>query len=241
MYNNLKYTLIILAKNDDETLYNKVIELTSCSISNFYIIVVNYGSVSLPSNGRIKILNNCANGIYDSMNHAIRHVTTKYYIVSGLDDKILIHNLDKINFEEIDQDILIFNVIKNNKKYSYFKPSQVIHGPTGVFPSHTVGLMIKTSLHKKYGLYSLRYKVISDCYFIGKSILGGCTCKLINITSGFVGNSGYSYQNQFLSEKECLDVRKEFGLNIIVNYYLYLIRIIRRYLKYFVYKSFKNI
>ena len=241
MVNSFKYTLIILAKNNDEILAKKVNELTSCSINNFYIIVANYGSIFLPLNNRIKVLNNCVNGIYDSMNQAISHVSTEYYIVLGLDDEILIYNLDKINFEEINQDILICNVIKNKKKYTYFKPRQVIFGPTGVFPSHTVGLLIKTSLHKKYGLYSLRFKVISDCYFISKSILGGCTYKSINITSGVVGSSGYSYQNQFLSEKECLEVRKEFGLNLILNYYLYLFRIIRRFLKYLVYKSYKNI
>ena len=90
-------------------------------------------------------------------------------------------------------------------------------------------------------MYSLRFKVISDCYFISKAILGGCTCKLINLTSGIVGSSGYSFQNQFLSEKECFEVRRELGLNLILNYYLYFIRILRRLIKKTAYKTIKNI
>ena len=241
MSEDFKYTIIILAKNENILLCQKIHEITSHNIKDFLIIVANYGSVNLPPNKRIMVLNNCCNGIYDSMNQAIKYVSTKYYIVAGLDDEIIIRNISKVDFKRNDHDIIIFKVIKDNKQYSYFRPSMVSRGPTGVFPSHTVGLLIKTSLHEKYGMYSLRFKVISDCYFIGKAILGGCTCKLINLTSGIVGSSGYSFQNQFLSEKECFEVRRELGLNLILNYYLYFIRILRRLIKKTTYKTIKNI
>tara|TARA_B100000989_G_scaffold103827_1_gene76072 strand:+ start:16569 stop:17294 length:726 start_codon:yes stop_codon:yes gene_type:complete len=241
MSESFKYTIIVLAKNENILLCQKINELTSHNIKNFLIIVANYGSINLPPDKRIKILNNCCNGIYDSMNQAVKNVTTKYYIVAGLDDEILIRNISKVDFKRNDHDIIICRVIKDNKEYSYFRPNMVVRGPTGVFPSHTVGLLIKTSLHDKYGMYSPRFKVISDCYFIGKAILGGCTCKLINLTSGIVGSSGYSFQNQFLSEKECYEVRKEFGLCFPLNYFLYVIRISRRLIKINVYKTFKNI
>lgn len=238
---SIDYTIIILAKNEDLLLHGKINDLLSSSFTNFSIIVSNYGNFSMSSIDRVKILNDCTRGIYDSINKAIKYVTTTYYIVCGLDDIILIKNLSKINFNEIHQDIIIFNIIKDNKKFSYFRPNRVVCGPNGVFPSHTVGLLIKASLHDRYGMYSLHFKVISDCYFIGKAILGGCTCKLVNLTSGIVGSAGFSFQNQFLSEKECFLVRKEFGLNFLYNYSLYTFRLIRRILKRIVYNNTKNI
>ena len=111
MSEGFNYTIIILAKNENILLCQKIHEITSHNIKDFLIIVANYGSVNHPPNKRIKILNNCCNGIYDSMNQAIKLVSTKYYIVAGLDDEILIRNISKIDF----------GIVSKCKKVNNFK------------------------------------------------------------------------------------------------------------------------
>lgn len=110
-------------------------------------------------------------GIYDAMNKAIKRANASHYLVIGADDTFEPHTVQSIvndldNDPEID--ILIGQVKANGQLIKIQKGRSSIYGARAYITAHSVGSVIKKTLHEKFGYYSNKYSIIADGAFIKK-------------------------------------------------------------------------
>ena len=67
-----------------------------------------------------------------------------------------------------------------------------MYGIAGIASSHSVGLLIKKSLHQQYGLYSIDLKITSDQLFVKKAIYDGSSIFRSDYITGIQNPNGYS-------------------------------------------------
>ncbi|MDW7973106.1 MAG: glycosyltransferase family 2 protein [Thermodesulfovibrio sp.] len=132
-------------------------------------------------------------GLYYAMNKGLRLSLGRFYIMAGDSDKLLADSISNIiHFIDKDTDICICAVFKNSKRLFYYRPYLFFLGPGYAYPSHSVGCIIKTMLHKKEGLYDTSYKVLADSLFIGTIIKNGYKIVFQNVALGIFDTSGIS-------------------------------------------------
>lgn len=116
-------------------------------------------------------------GIYDALNKALAGVTTEYYLVVGSDDTLDASALPavlKLLSNECSQaDILSFPVRIGSKLRRAKQYWPLFLSSSGLVSSHSVGTILKTSLHKRFGLYDTRYRILADSLFLRKAHDGG--------------------------------------------------------------------
>ncbi len=108
-------------------------------------------------------------GIYDALNKGIRMASGDFYLVIGADDYLYsdaVYNYHKAVIET-SADIVLANVIRNGRIAGGFKPQLGWAGHQRVFlGSHSVGMLIRNSLHGKIGYYSPLFPMLADGYFL---------------------------------------------------------------------------
>lgn len=110
-------------------------------------------------------------GIYDAMNKGIKRARASHYLVIGADDTFEPHTVQSIINDlknEPELDILIGQVKANDKLIKIQKERSYIYGARAYITSHSVGSVIKKTLHEKFGYYSNKYSIIADSAFIKK-------------------------------------------------------------------------
>lgn len=113
-------------------------------------------------------------GIYDAINKAIGRSTGQYYLVAGADDLLAPNAL--CQFSEIagnhSPDVVMARAIKSGKVIGGFHPGRGWVGPSRVFASsHSVSILIKKSLHDRFGRYSPRFPLLSDVHFLKRVLM----------------------------------------------------------------------
>lgn len=136
-------------------------------------------------------------GIYDGMNHAIKNLNSTYYMVMG-DNDILYRDtikiLNQITSDHNDDLIAMYWQVKK-KIFKPYKNLGWLLGLRGVSSSHSVGTLIKSSLHEKHGLYNTNFKICADQLFIKNVIYSGAKVRYLKHLSGIFDDSGYSSRN----------------------------------------------
>jgi glycosyltransferase involved in cell wall biosynthesis len=110
-------------------------------------------------------------GIYDAMNKCIKRARASHYLVIGADDTFEPHTVESIVHDlknEPELDILIGQVIANGQLIKMQKGLSYIYGGRAYITGHSVGSVIRKSLHEKFGFYSNKYSIIADSAFIKK-------------------------------------------------------------------------
>ena len=233
-------TIILLSKDNDKNLLNLIKKFIIYS-PNCNLFVTDSSKKRdvieevIKERNNIKIIYNQKNGIYPSLNKALDFISTKYYLVLGLDDKLNFKNLQKFLYlvENTNVDFIFAGVIKGSKKLNNFKLTRksILEGPSGIIPSHTGGVAIRKDLHKKYGKYSIDYKIVSDTLFISRCLLDNCSSIVFNNFLSKVGNEGFSKKYEYLAEYECFVIRNLLGTPIIKSFFIFFIRLFKRKIK----------
>lgn len=162
-------------------------------------------------------------GIYDALNFCIKKCKSEFYIVVGTDDFIFRRSLLEIisNVESgkyNDADVVVFPVIKSNKIVfrNYFAPLNL--SISRIISSHSVGAMIRSNLHKRFGFYDVSYKILADSFFIRKIKLHKVNfmyeSKLI---AGIFGAEGISSVSHKLRVEEAYKYNIELGSNKLIQ------------------------
>lgn len=110
-------------------------------------------------------------GIYDAMNKGIKRAKASHYLVIGADDTLEPHTVQSIINDlnsEPDLDILIGQVKANDQLIKIEKGLSAIYGARAYITGHSVGCVIRKSLHENFGFYSNKYSIIADGAFIKK-------------------------------------------------------------------------
>jgi glycosyltransferase involved in cell wall biosynthesis len=170
-------------------------------------------------------------GIYDALNKAIPLINTDYYVIAGADDTL---SPDAIaNFRQAanntNADIISAAVDMGSH---ICKPNNWLYQPTvncSGMSNHSIGTLIKTSLHDTCGLYDLRFAVASDIAFLLNVRRAKCTFYAINSIAGHFSGQGFSNRHYLQGVFETTLARIEAGKPILTEILVLLLRVIKNY------------
>ena len=198
-------TVLTTTKNSELDILNLIKSLNSQKNCDFEWLIVDGGSTDrtldiVKENCKInyRIISSKDFSIYHAMNLGIESILTEYYCVAGSDD-IFSENFIEIIFEFLngENDIILGKVLMGEKVIGPPKFARGwLNGMHGIGTSHSVGTIIKTELHKKFGTYSKLYPIVADQYFIKKCFYGGAQIKKINKIFGKYSINGFSSSNK---------------------------------------------
>ena len=107
-------------------------------------------------------------GIYDALNKAIRISTGEYYLVLGADDKLLPDAI--ANYRQhatlSGADLVTASIFLDGHVSKRKMGRSWWNGMFAYVSGHSVGTLIRRSLHDRFGHYSRRFPVAADMYFI---------------------------------------------------------------------------
>ncbi|WP_167883631.1 glycosyltransferase [Leptospira ognonensis] len=152
-------------------------------------------------------------GIYDALNRGIKNVSSEYYIVMGADDRF---NIDAIaNYRncarESNADIIAAAVKVGDKIWYPRKNYGWLYGMAGVASSHSVGLLIRRSLHNKYGYYPKNLSITADQMFIKQALMKGASIYRDTFIAGELNLTGFSSNSviHFMAEFFTVQMKTE--------------------------------
>lgn len=229
-----KITILTAIKNSEKEISHLVNSINNQTNKEFTWLIID--GMSLDKGIEI-IRENCianyeiisANdfSIYDALNIGIKHIKTEYYVTAGSDD--FFHD-DFINFfykiiKEKSYD-LIFGKVETTKKIISSKTKKIWY--CGVEPSHSIGTIIKTSLHSEYGYYSNQYPIVADRLFIRQIEISNK--KEIHSSDYVFGNysiTGYSSRDSISSSIDLFKMQVATGQNFYLQFLLLIARLLK--------------
>lgn len=114
-------------------------------------------------------------GVYDALNRGLRMASGEYYLVIGSDDRLEHDALEKYAAAVADSQADIISsqvridgrIITRKKNHAWF------WGIRSCVSSHSIGALIRTSLHDQHGYYSKRFPICADQLFLMQARNGG--------------------------------------------------------------------
>jgi len=107
-------------------------------------------------------------GIYHALNKALGMATGEYYLVLGADDRL--HSEAIARYREHarqTQADIVTALIERNGRIERHKPRWPwLYAHHAYVSEHSVGSLIRRSLHDRYGLYSRMYPIAADLVFL---------------------------------------------------------------------------
>ena len=181
----------------------------------------------------LNILSESDFGIYDALNRAVKNIYSDYYLVVGADDWLApdaIENFRHAAMEENEPD-LVAAAFQFGKVI--IKPKSGLgwlYGMGGVSSSHSVGLLIRRSLHEKHGMYSQRFPIAADQFFVKSALRGGASITRKLFVSGEFTKRGTSAQDDWGVITELFRVQVETERWIFLQLVLLMLRSLKCYI-----------
>ena len=241
-------TIITVVKNSEQTIERCIQSVLNQNYDNFEYIIIDGGSKDKTKEILDKykakvdmVISENDNGIWDAMNKGLNKASGNIIGFLNADDYYFPNSLNIVNkyFQENSIDFLFGSVMKYKLMYG-FRPS-IIKWSFGFYTSHSVGFFIKTDQHRKVGNYNPKY-LSADLDFFYKMIIkfnlkGKSTNK--NEVLGKFEKGGYSSKINYLDHlKDLNQIRIDNNQNILFVYFLFLIKILKKPIKFL--RSFKN-
>ena len=245
--NNL-ITIITVVKNSEQTIEKCIQSVLNQKYDNIEYIILDGGSTDKTTEiikkyqKKIdKIIIEPDKGIWDAMNKGLNLASGSIIGFLNADDYYYSNSLEIVNryFQKNSIDFLFGSVMKYKLMYG-FKPS-IIKWSFGFYTSHSVGFFIKTDKHREVGYYNSKY-LSADLDFFYKMITkfnlkGKSTDK--NEILGEFGKGGFSSKINYLDHLRDLNqIRIDNNQNILFVYFLFLIKILKKPIKFI--KALKN-
>ena len=238
------FSIIMVVLNNEKFIQESIDSVINQSFKNFELIIIDGGStdntIKILKNNKSKInlwISEKDKGLYDAMNKGIKLAKGSIISILNSDDifyKNALKIANKYFLKNKNIDFLFGSVIKHKLLYGY-KPWK-IRWSFGFYSTHSIGFFIKKSSQLKVGFYNIKYKYSADYDFFYRLILkhkmiGMATNK--NEVFGKFRSGGIS---SYLSFKDYLNetckIRIDNGQNYYFVYMLYIIKILKKPLKY---------
>jgi len=241
--NNKKLiTIITVVKNGEATIERCIKSVLNQNYNNLEYIIIDGKSsdgtkdiINRYKNHITKIIIEDDNGIWDAMNKGIKNANGEIVGFLNSDDYYFDNVLETVNiyFSKNNIDFLFGSVQKYKLMHGY-RP-WLIDWSFGFYTSHSVGFFIKTKIHKDVGLYDTKF-ISADLDFFYKLI---SINKKIGLSSkkneifGKFEKGGFSSKINYVEHLEDLNkIRINNGQNKIFVYFLFLIKIIKKPIKF---------
>lgn len=165
--------------------------------------------------------------IYHALNIGLVHLTTEYYSVCGSDDRVFSGYSRSIRSCIADQrtDIAVFPVMTDDT--SLFVPKLRNSWLNCTDIPHAVGAVIRKSLHDRFGVYSNRYPICADKYFLAKCIVSGASVSVSACPIGTYGQNGMSSREIRLYIVDLFNIQVALGRNYSLQLLLLIFRLFR--------------
>lgn len=168
-------------------------------------------------------------GFYDALNRGVRALRTEYYLVLGADDRL--HRDAIANFRAIADgaDIVVAKVQAGALLRSGYHPGNAWLGPSRTITSHSVGTLIRSALHDRFGFYSHRYPILADWHFLKRALSAPqVRVREVPFVAGTFAMDGLSNRSFVRTLCELWLVQRETGENRLVQYLLFQARVLMR-------------
>ena len=241
--NKISFSIITVSLNQKK-IKNNFKSLINQTYKNFEHIVIDGGS----TDGTLDIIKkNSENlafwssekdkGLYDAMNKGIKKSRGDIIAILNADDVYFKNALKTVKkyFEKNKIDFL-FGTVKKDRVLQGFWPKK-IKWKFNIYPSHSGGFFIRRKIHKKIGLYDLKYKYSADRDLIYRLIvtqkLNGMCTKKNEIISKF-DTDGLSSKVGFITRIiEESKIRLNNKQNIFFVFFLIIIHSINKIINIF--------
>lgn len=107
-------------------------------------------------------------GIYHALNKAICKSTGDYYVVLGADDRLLPDTIEQYRHHATlsGADLVTASILLDGNVSTGKLGRSWWNGMFAYVSGHSVGTLIRRSLHDRFGYYSRRFPIAADMYFI---------------------------------------------------------------------------
>ncbi|BDV00879.1 glycosyl transferase [Thermodesulfomicrobium sp. WS] len=171
-------------------------------------------------------------GIYDALNRAVKLAQGEYYIVLGADDVLFPDAIARYK-EAAAESQADFVTAKIQIGRGITRPKgrrwEWLYGLSAYVSGHTVGTLIKKSLHDSVGYYSRRFPIAADQLFILRGVRTGATINELNFVAGVFDIGGTSGRDSLGSITELYRVQVEVSGRLILQTFLMFLRFIKHY------------
>ena len=172
-------------------------------------------------------------GIYDALNRAIKVSSGEFYLVVGADD-LLYPNAICDYKQAIEEGVDIITApieFKYGISHSDGRGSSWLYAQFAYISGHAVGSIYRKSLHQEFGLYSRKFPIAADQFFILKCIKGGAKIKRIKNIAGYFNDAGVSSIDLTGALTEWYRVQLMVGEKKFLQTLLFFMRLIKNYKK----------
>ena len=194
-------SLITATFNSAETLPALIASVRAQSDRSAEWIVVDGGS----SDGTLALLHEAGDvvtrwisepdfGVYHALNKGLLLARGTYYLVVGSDDTLEWNAIESFGAvaRTTDADVIAAAVrIDGAVVHPRRRLAWIRSGPPGV-AAHSVGSLIRRSLHDEFGLYSKHYPIAADTFFLLQALTRGKRCAYVERVAGTFGTAGTS-------------------------------------------------
>lgn len=170
-------------------------------------------------------------GFYHALNKAISKARGKFYIVMGADDRFDEGAFDALRagvFHAEESTGLIFYPVRRSGLIVYpHTPSywRLLIGWSFIVASHSVGTLIRTTLHDDLGKYSLHYPLLADGHFLVKAFNTGVSIKLRGEIIGEFADGGMTSVDDARIAAETWLIQIKHGHGILLQTAYFLLRV----------------
>lgn len=229
-------SIVTVTLNEEKNLPLLLDSLRSQTDIDFNLIVVDGAS----KDGTIELLRGVNDlelawisepdfGFYDALNKALRLVRTDFYLVVGADDQL--EPTAVANFKSVattsNADLVIAAVRMHKHCIKGYHPKRRWLGPPSMYTSHSVGTLIRTSLHQQFGYYSAKYSILADSLFLKRVMISNETSVIEgDFVAGTFSTDGFSSTDIARSICELWMVQRETGENQFLQFILFQLRLI---------------
>ncbi len=237
-----KITIITVVKNSLDKIERCIQSVINQNYDNIEYIIIdggsNDGTIDIIKKYRDKIdkvIIENDNGIWDAMNKGLKIAKGDIVGFLNSDDTYNQNTLRIVNdyFNNFKIDFL-FGSVKKYKVMHGFSPWKIKYS-FGFYTSHSVGFFINLDKHKEVGFYNPKYfSADLDIFYkiIVKHKMRGIASKKIEIFGEF-SRGGYSSKINYIDHLFDLNqIRIDNGQNKFLVYALFLIKIIKKPLKF---------
>lgn len=151
-------------------------------------------------------------GIYDALNKAVRLSNGGYYLVLGADDRLFPDAIEQYRQHAAfsGAELVTAHIVQDGHTSSGRLGRSWWNGMFAYVSGHSVGCLIRRSLHDRFGYYSRRFPVAADMYFI-KSVCMAPDIRLHRacFVAGDHGKAGVSSMDKAATFCDCFRVQLE--------------------------------
>lgn len=171
------------------------------------------------------------NGLYDALNIAIQACNTDYYLVCGADDRLFptaVYSIKKHICDINCPDIVLNTMNLGDRSVDAFWGSRRSWlGADRIVAGHSVGMVIKSDLHKRLGYYRTDLMQAADAAFIYSAYNNNVSFSINRFNVGTFNISGISNNRRLIQISETCLVQIEAGIPFFISILLFFVRCVK--------------